>query len=289
MNNPNARAARSVVDMMPRCFLAACALLVVLAGCQKNGELVMNPKPAEPVAPKPTGPETKPPEVVIPPEAFKIEPGTKSGYSPSKTALSAIGQSTDAGILGLRNGKAVAVMIFEGPRGKLNGNVDIKVRDDKTFMVGYLLPQTDATPNRILGDGHEKVINEGRELKAIQPSTASGAMTSAEIDKWIEFFPREMFADLQAKGDVWNRLLAGLQADPSNYHDDRRAAGYDEKRQASDLPDRLQKEVVGRRERRDRDRRQALVASHCQGQLQGRKRAGCPHVLDCGVVLRWDV
>ncbi len=215
MTTLNLRTTLAVVQVMPRSTVLAVLAVACLAGCN-NPKLVMNPKPEPAKAttpPPPVGGTVNPPKG--PTDEFKIQPGKDVGYGPSETKLTDIGSRTDAGILGLQNGKAIAKMVVETSRGTSNGTIDIKVRDAKTYVVGYLLPQTDATPNKLAADGKLKMVYEDRKWTPAKPTEASGPMTPAEIDSWLQKYPKEMFAGLIDGGHVWDRLLAGLQSDVS--------------------------------------------------------------------------
>lgn len=223
MSNPNVPPALSVWQVMPRLTLSTVVLCAIaLAGCQGDKKLTLDPEAPRPKNPASSGSPAEPtgesapaaePKSVTNPEVFKVKPGKEIGYAPSKINLQDLGKKTDDGIHNLKNGKGVVVMQFEGPKGKLNGNIDIKVRDSSTYMVEYLLPKTEVTPNRLVADGKKKMVYEDRKWVSATPRDTSKPMTTAELDEFISRYPAEVMSGLVDGAPVWSRLLTALESD----------------------------------------------------------------------------
>ncbi|MBS1707393.1 MAG: hypothetical protein JSS65_01585 [Armatimonadetes bacterium] len=198
------------------CFSVA-IVAVALTGCNNPKKLSNNPEPAKAPSPDVPAPLTKndrPPEAKVDPRDFVVKSGPEQGYGTSTMAPKSLGAKTDEGIAALHEANGVARVLFDGPRGKLNGESYIKVQDAKTFMVEYLLVQTDAAVNKIIADGHRKRVYENRKWEDPAPASGSGPMKPQEIDAWIARSAAEMFAGLRSGEPVWDRLLSGLNNDP---------------------------------------------------------------------------
>jgi len=230
MSNPNVPPAQSVWAMMPRLTaLTAVLCLLVLAGCQGDRKVTIDPEPPKPESPakptattdaskpgeSPSSPAGAPTKSVANPESFKVKPGKDLGYASSKMSLVDLGKKTDAGIMGLQNGKAVVTMQYESAKGNLNGEIDIKVRDKSTYMVEYMLPKTEAARNRLIANGSRKMVYIDHKWAQPTPRDTSKPMEPQDIDAWIANNPAEIMSGLQDGAPVWSRLLGALQSDPN--------------------------------------------------------------------------
>lgn len=211
---------------------------IIVAGCgsqggkgyvpfqPKDGGGTTTPPNENPTKPSPTESNTPVGEVPginpktgsadplkIPKGTFDIKPAENS----AKITPAVLGQKVDEAFAQLTNAWADADTVTEVGGAQLAGKSTIKVKDSKTFKVEFYDTETQATLNRVIANGTDRV-QFYKEVWSKLPAPGAGGGSVADVTKeWPTEFLTDMFRFYSKDERVWGKVMAGLSSAQSGY------------------------------------------------------------------------
>ncbi|MBS1723579.1 MAG: hypothetical protein JSS66_11565 [Armatimonadetes bacterium] len=202
--------------------LAGCAILAV-PGCNPSSSVAAKP-PEQPVNAAPTGsagsetvtPKTGPTDRAIPPkidahippETFRIPKPDQGKEKRSSMDLADLGDKMDKAWFGSGELLCETDTVYDVQEGKGSGKATIKVKDAKTFNVQYYTSDTEATLNRIIANGTEKISFYKSAYQRVPNTGPTGkGVEDTSVASFARNFNREMFAPFETGASVWGPVF----------------------------------------------------------------------------------
>ncbi|MCH7945912.1 MAG: hypothetical protein IIC73_07875 [Armatimonadetes bacterium] len=217
--------------MMRTIGAAGILALVMLAGC---GQGTAEPGPTEDLGDReplalgsnPGGSGRSQPPLADVDAHYDIpEPGTE-GWDEASGDLAALGARIDDALANLEVGLAKAILTFETAsegqpetKDRMHFEPEIKIQDDRTFNITFVLPETKWSFNRLVGDGSRRAVRiEGKwsELPEFSGRRAP-KMARGEVEAWPMTFPEGMFSFYFRGQDAWGPLFSAWQNGVAGY------------------------------------------------------------------------
>ena len=165
-------------------------------------------------------------ELGVPEIVYDIAgPGTV-GWNEATDDLAGLGARIDDALAGLEVVLAEAVLTFEmaeaGKPDKKDGmrfQPQIKIQDDRTFSITFVLPETKGSYNRLVGDGSWRAVRIDGEWSELPKFSGRRApkMARAEVAAWPMTFPEGMFSFFFRGQDAWGPLFKAWQNGVAGY------------------------------------------------------------------------
>lgn len=153
----------------------------------------------------------------IPKGTMTIKPVGSDGYQTAKMTPAELGRKVDEAFADLTNAWADADTILEVGGAQLAGKSNVKIKDAKTFNVEYYDPQTEATLNRVISNGTERV-KFYRDSWTKLPTPGSKPVTEADVlAEWPTQFLSDMFRLYSSDERVWSKLMSAIGAGEGGY------------------------------------------------------------------------
>ena len=223
--------------MMMRTIVAAlAAALVLLVGCDagstKPGPLADSGTPDSTTGIAVPGDARVVEDAIkkkldeVPDSVYEIdEPGTK-GWNSATDDMADLGARIDDALANLEVVLAEAVLTFEmadesdpDQKDGMRFQPQIKIEDDRTFSITYVLPETKGSFNRLVGDGSRRSVRIDGKWSDLPEFAARRApkMARAEVVAWPMKFPEGMFSFFFRGQDAWGPLFQAWQDGVAGY------------------------------------------------------------------------